>query len=401
MEKTKTLDNGLKIVAEERPDLQLVYIYLCIKVGSIFESENQHGLSHFIEHCIFAGTKNYPNEDAVWESIENIGGSANAYTSKDHTMIFCKLLPKYLENGIELLADLALNPKFEKNDIQREKKVLMSEILRTESNSSNRSLQQLIENLYPQHPIRHDILGDRKNVNSINEKLMREFHSEYYLPSNMVLGVIGNVRIDEISRIAARCFSVNKPYKPAKMPSYESLGKNTETENKSDNEQALVFAGFRTENCAHEDAPLIHLTSYAIGQMATFGLRNIIRFKKGLAYSISSGWNSYISGSYSFIAAKCNEKNMDTIIEQIHSFFNLFNKEMLNENTFTRIQNSYLGNYLQTRENPETWAKNLTYCSAYGAPLNGDEIVRSTTPQKINEIVQKYFKNYAIVKTKP
>lgn len=397
------LDNGLIVTTQNRPDISVCYIYLTIGCGSMYESEEENGLSHFVEHCLFSGTEKRPNEDAIWRCIEEIGGSMNAFTGKDSTSIFCRLIPKYIEQGIELISDIAINPKFTDANIKKEKDVILSELLKTSHNIIPESFRILLQKLFPKHPIRQDILGTKKTLSTFDCKSLANFHRKHYVPSNISLSVVGSVNHLKIVDLTKKYFNVHGKFKHQSFEKYVPLEKTSLHTSKSKNDQATIAVGFRTPNIFDKKSPLMHLMSYSLGEMATFGVRNIIRFREGLAYSVKSGWNGYVSGSYSSILVNSEGNKINEITDVIQDFLEVFCSEKLNEETFSRILNSFLGSYMSEKENPDIQAKHLGYCSLRNTPhlLNIEKELSEITPDTILDVANKYFKNYEIIKILP
>lgn len=375
------LQNGLKIVTHRRQDIGLVYIYLAIRVGSIYESENEKGISHFLEHSIFGGSQK-------WETIEAVGGTMNAFTSKDVTMVFCSVLSKYFETAVKLLSEIALSPQFDIEQVSKEKNVIQEEIAK--QTSIDKAYQSMIEELFPDHPVKYSVLG----TGDYKKEALQKFHSKHYMPGNMTIAVVGQTQHAEAVNIIEKYFH-NNQRNPIQMtfPDYQPL--NSSKKHKKKLESPVTIFGFRSPNIKSAESIVVDLIGYSLGEMATFGARNIVRFRSGLAYSVKSAKNGYISGS--FAALLVLGQKSENIIKEILSFLDIFRQNKLNTPTYQRIINSYLGQHYAQNEDPSSAAKRLAYCHLYDVEFLLDVEDKLPNPDQIQEAVDKYFGNYVIV----
>ena len=197
MYKCQTLENGLTIIGEEIPYLKSISLGIWVKAGSIIETKENSGVSHFIEHMLFKGTKNRSSKELARE-IDNLGGILNAFTSKECTCFYVKLLDEHIDIGIEVLSDMILNSCFDKKDIEKEKSVILEELKMYEDSPDDLSYDLLLENIYKDHSLGMNILGDRNTLKNFKRENILDYYNKYYVPNNSVISICGNFNFEEI-----------------------------------------------------------------------------------------------------------------------------------------------------------------------------------------------------------
>ena len=195
MYKCQTLKNGLTIIGEEIPYLKSISLGIWIKAGSVIETEENSGVSHFIEHMLFKGTKNRSAKDLARE-IDNLGGVINAFTSKEYTCFYVKLLDEHINIGIDVLSDMILNSSFDKKDIEKEKFVILEELKMYEDSPEDLAYDLLLENIYKNHNLGMNILGNRKTLKNFKRENILDYYNKYYIPNNSVISICGNFKFE-------------------------------------------------------------------------------------------------------------------------------------------------------------------------------------------------------------
>ena len=197
MYKIHTLKNGLTIIGEEIPYLKSISLGVWINAGSRIEDEKISGVSHFIEHMLFKGTKNRTSKEIASE-IDNLGGQINAFTSKECTCYYVKLLDSHIDIGIDILSDMILNPLFDKNDIEKERLVILEELKMYEDSPEDLAYDLLIENIYKGDPLGMNIIGTEESLKGIGREEIVDYFEKYYVPNNSVISVCGNFDFEEM-----------------------------------------------------------------------------------------------------------------------------------------------------------------------------------------------------------
>jgi len=191
------LNNGLRIVTEEVPFVHSVAVGIWVKAGSRNEDDFKHGISHFIEHLLFKGTEKRTAKQIAQE-FEAVGGSVNAFTTKEYTCYYAKVLDEHFDLAIDILADMFFNSKFDEQEIGKEKNVIIEEIKMYED-----SPDEIIHDLFAQtvlqnHPLGRPIVGTIESVNDITRQDILSYLTKYYTPANTVIAVAGNINHNQV-----------------------------------------------------------------------------------------------------------------------------------------------------------------------------------------------------------
>src|SRR3989442_9253079 len=196
------LGNGVVLIVQEQRASEVVALQLWMRVGGRDEAPDELGLSHYLEHMLFKGTPTRP-PGSIDALIEGLGGQSNAYTSYDYTHYDVVVPAEHLQSGVELLADIAVNASFEPSELDAERKVVLEEMRLTEDDPDRFMLRRLYELAYVPHPYGRPILGTPQLIGTLTRERLRAYYTKYYVPSDMVLVVVGAVR-PEAARRAGR-----------------------------------------------------------------------------------------------------------------------------------------------------------------------------------------------------
>jgi len=181
------------------PHTQAVSISFFIGVGSRYETEAEAGISHFIEHLCFKGTRKRPTARAISEAIEGVGGILNGGTDKELTVYWCKVAQSHLHLALDVLADVLLHSKLDPQEIERERQVIIEEINMSKDSPSQQVSMLIDELLWPNHPLGRDIAGSKESVVGITRDMMIDFLANQYLPNNTVVTIAGNIQHQEVT----------------------------------------------------------------------------------------------------------------------------------------------------------------------------------------------------------
>ena len=285
-----TLDNGLRVVTCEMPHTRSVSISIVIGVGSRYESADDAGISHLIEHLVFKGTNRRPTAMEISATIEGTGGVLNAGTEHELTVYWCKVAEPHLRESLDLLIDILRNSLFEPEAIEQERMVVAEELGMINDYPTNRMDSLLDEMLWPDHPLGRDIGGTKESINRISRNMMLEHMARYYNPLNIVISVAGNVCHDEVVQQLADLSHDWQAIDPPRwtpvthvqsVPQLRLEYRRTEQTNLS-----IAVPGFSLD---HPDQYALDLLSVVLGEGMSSRLFVEVREKRGLAYDVHSG----------------------------------------------------------------------------------------------------------------
>lgn len=320
MYKTHTLSNGLTIIGEEIPYLKSITLGVWVNAGSRIENEKLSGISHFIEHMLFKGTKNRTSKE-IASTVDNLGGQINAFTSKECTCYYVKLLDEHINIGIDILSDMFLNPLFDEGDIDKERQVIIEELKMYEDSPEDLVYDLLIEGIYRTDALGMNIIGTEESLYNMDRNTIKNYFEKYYVASNSVISISGNFKFEEMVEIIESKFK-DLPEgnvdieitEPEFHPCFISRNKDTEQVNLAISLKAIPLE-------CREDAYALSIVNNIFGGSISSRLFQNIRENKGLVYSIYSAPSLYRkSGELGIYASMSNEnlkKVYNLVLEEI------------------------------------------------------------------------------------
>jgi len=289
-----TLDNGVRIVVDSVNHVQSAAIGLWCRTGSAHEHENEAGITHLIEHMLFKGTPTRTSKE-IAEAIEGRGGALNAFTDKESTCYFCRVLADDIENGVDVLSDMMLNSLIDPEELEREEHVVLEEIKRSEDEPESHIHEVHIEHRWGEHPLGKPIIGTRESVESFRADHLRAYMDRRYRGSNVLLAVAGNVDTEKLIGWAnERLGGIMAGSDPISYP--KPVGTAATNEIAKEVEQVHFCIG--TDACAvtDDEVYVLRVMDALLGGGMSSRLFQEIREKRGLAYSVGSYSMNYTGG---------------------------------------------------------------------------------------------------------
>ncbi|TQR20968.1 M16 family metallopeptidase [Psychrobacillus vulpis] len=286
-----TCKNGLRIVSEHIPHVRSVAVGIWVQAGSRYELPEENGLTHFIEHMLFKGTATRSAKQ-IAEEFDRIGGNINAFTSKENTCYYAKVLDHHSKYAIEILADMFFNSLFDPTEIEKERQVVLEEINMVEDTPDDIVHEYLWRAMYENDPLGSPILGTEQTLNSFTRDSILMYMKKHYIPENVVVSVSGNIQdglleyietlFEQFEQSKGEVSSVNTP---TLKPIY--------TENFRETEQAHICLAFPGLSVKADNIYSLVVLNNILGGSMSSRLFQEIREDKGLAYSIYSYHSSY------------------------------------------------------------------------------------------------------------
>ena len=309
MVQVTTCQNGVRIVSEHIPHTRSISLGIWVDAGSRYELPEENGITHFIEHMLFKGTKNRTAKE-IAESFDRIGGEINAFTSKEHTCYYAKVLDHHVHIALDVLSDMFFNSTFAKDELEREKQVVLEEIYMSEDAPDDDVHEKLWEIMYPDDALGRPILGTEETLMSFTEQTIRHYMAKHYGPENVVISVAGNITeeiIAEITRLFGQYEASPEAVKPVlTYPAFSS----GEYVKERDTEQAHVAISFPAINIQDEKMYSFVALNNIIGGNMSSRLFQEVREERGLAYTIYSYHTSYVDvGAYT-IYGSASKQNL-------------------------------------------------------------------------------------------
>ncbi|CEQ12202.1 M16 family peptidase [[Clostridium] sordellii] len=394
MYKIHTLDNGLTIVGEEIPYLKSITLGVWVNAGSRIESEKLSGISHFIEHMLFKGTKNRTSKE-IASTIDNLGGQINAFTSKECTCYYVKLLDEHIDIGLDILSDMFLNPLFEKEDIEKERQVILEELKMYEDSPEDLVYDLLMEGVYKTDALGGNIIGTKESLDNMNREIISDYFKKYYVASNSVISISGNFKFEEIVKLIEEKFkNLNKGdvnieiTTPEFHPCFIAKNKDTEQVN-----LAISLKAIPLED--REDAYALSIINNIFGGSISSRLFQNIRENKGLVYSIYSAPSLYRkSGELGIYASMSNEnlkKVYNLVLEEIDNIReNHLTEEEIRESK-EQLKGSYILGLESTSSRMMSIGKSMLLTKKVKDPNDIIESINNIEKARIDLIIDKVF----------
>ena len=288
----RVMKNGLIVASEVMPHLRSVSLGVWVRCGSRIERDGNAGISHFIEHLLFKGTRKR-SAARIAEAIDSVGGQLDAFTEKEYVGFYAKVLDEHLPFAFDLLSDIVLNPSFPAAEMQRERQVIFEEINMVEDSPQDLIFDMYQQNFWKGHPLGRPISGTKQSVGRIARRDVREFFRRNYNASNMVIAVAGNIRHREVAELAERYFSSLEAGVAADPGAPPIARAGRVVRRKSNLEQTHICLGTVSPAVTSEERYCSHLLCYILGGGVSSRLFQNIREKRGLVYSIYSTLNLY------------------------------------------------------------------------------------------------------------
>jgi predicted Zn-dependent peptidase len=294
----ETLPNGLTLVTESMPEVRSVAVGVWLKRGSRHEADKVSGVSHFIEHMVFKGTKTRSAERIAAE-VDSIGGYMDAFTSKEYASFHLKVLDEHLPLAVEILGDIVLNPLFDPTEMAKEKKVIFEEINMVEDTPDDLVMELFAGAFWPGHPLGRPILGTKRTVGRFRRDDLASYFARVYHPANILIAAAGHLEHGALAALVGRPFAGLHRGATPRNPLPGARGKapaavtRTVTRSKKELEQVHVCLGARAYPQAHPDRYASYVLNTVLGGSMSSRLFQNVREKRGLVYSISSGVTAY------------------------------------------------------------------------------------------------------------
>lgn len=309
------LPNGVRIVTETMPHLRSITLGAWVATGSRNEEEDNHGISHFIEHLLFKGTENR-SAKAIAEEVDSVGGQLNAFTGKEYTCYYMKALDTHLDLSMDIIADMLLNSRFDPDDIAKEKGVVLEEYNMYADSPDELIHDMYVEQIWNGHPLGQNILGSLASIESFNYDMINDYRRQYYTPDNLVIAAAGNLTHDKVVALAERYFgkmtgtsAKRTVTRPTYIPSQANRTKDTE--------QSHICIGTPGVKHGADELYTVHILNNLLGGSMSSRLFQSIREDRGLAYSVYSYQSSYEDAGLLTVYAGTRPDNVDEVLHLI------------------------------------------------------------------------------------
>ncbi len=390
----KEFNNGLRLIVNRMEGLMSASIGVLVKTGSANESESENGISHFIEHVMFKGTEKRTAFD-ISDHIDRIGAQINAFTAKELTCYYTKSTGEHVKDALEVLSDIFFDSKFDSEELEKEKGVIIEEINMNEDTPEDICLDLLAQSYYGNEGLGKTILGPAKNIKRFTVNDVREYMSRYYTADNVVISMAGDVDVELSIKLVeeyfANRFSKKKSDKQAKtiFPEPKSLFKSKRIE------QSHIGFAMRGYEATDRLSDPSSIANTILGGGMSSRLFQKIREELGLCYSVYSYLSQYKDNGLLEIYAGVNTASRDLAVNAIVDEVRLLKKNGVTEQEFARGKEQFKSAFIFARESTAAqmllYGKRLMFLGEeYDYPERIREI-ESVTIKDVREAIDNSF----------
>jgi predicted Zn-dependent peptidase len=393
--KKYTCQNGVRVVLENIPTVRSVAIGVWIGTGSRNETLDNNGISHFLEHMFFKGTRTRSALE-IAEAFDSIGGQVNAFTSKEYTCYYAKVLDNHASFALEVLADMFFNSTFDEEELIKEKNVVYEEIKMYEDTPDDIVHDLLSKAIYENHSLGYPILGTEETLSTFSGQLLKEYVHNMYTPEQVVISIAGNIDetfIKEVDKF---------------FGSYEG-GKREEVENtpifhmnqiarKKDTEQAHLCLGFEGLQTGHDDIYSLIILNNILGGSMSSRLFQEVREKRGLSYSVFSYHSAFEDTGIVTVYGGTGAKQLDLLYETIQETLDVLKRDGITEKELLNSKEQLKGSLMLSLESTNSrMSRNGKNELVLGRHRSLDDMVEqidSVTKESVDLMANKIFTDH-------
>ncbi|MCL1936213.1 MAG: insulinase family protein [Defluviitaleaceae bacterium] len=352
-----TLKNGIRVILENIPYLRSVCLGIWVKNGSRHESVSTNGISHFMEHMLFKGTKTRTAKDIANE-MDSVGGQLNAFTSKEYTCYYTRTLDTHVSKGLDILSDMFFNSNFDNDEIEKERNVIIEEINMYEDTPEEVASDLLQHSVWQNYPLGFSILGTKKSISSFNSDTFKNFWKEKYTPKNIVIAVAGNFKKEEIVDMIKSHFEDFEIKGDVNTPK-DALYRPTVVTKEKDIEQIHLQLGFPSINLKDDNIYAMAALNTIFGGGMSSRLFQKIREENGLAYSVYSYNSSHEDVGLFSIYASLIKENVKDVLVYIFKEIQDLKIQRIDNIVLNRTKEQLKSNYILSLESSSSRMSNI------------------------------------------
>jgi predicted Zn-dependent peptidase len=396
MIRKQILPNGITLLTEAMPQVRSVSLGVWLRRGSRHEPASLNGVSHFIEHLVFKGTQTRTAREIAL-TVDSIGGQMDAFTSKEYTCFYAKVLDEHLPAAVDLVSDIVLRPLFDAAELERERKVICEEIRMVEDTAEELVYDLFSSHAYPAHPLGRPIQGTERTVGRMSRARVYDFFRGAYLPSNVLIVAAGNLEHRAVASSIARAFGSMEPRREAPrapQPVPRMRGGIVLREKRQLEQMHLLFGLPAFPESFAGRYPMFVLNAILGGTMSS-RLFQKIREERGLAYSVYSAVNAFQDTGLMMVYAATGPRTAGQVAELILAELADLRDRAPSDDEVRVAKEHLKGSLMLSLESTGSRMSNLARQEIYhGRQFGLDEILRSiasVTPDTIHAVARRLF----------
>jgi len=398
----RVLPNGLVVITETMSHVRSVSVGVWVRNGSRREVPEENGLAHFMEHMVFKGTERRSAESIARE-MDSVGGMLDAFTSKEQICFNAKVLDEHLPIAFDIIADLVLRPKFDSEDVKKERQVVLEEIKMDLDNPEYLLHEIFTRGFWPGHPLGRPILGTPETVRRFSRESLRKRFAHWFAPDRLVLTAAGNVTHEQVLALVDREFGSLQPAGASEEHAAPANHAPIHLETKRELEQVHVCIGVPSYPLAHERRFAVAVMNNLLGGGMSSRLFQNIREKLGLAYAVFSELTPYSDAGMMTVYAGTAKETVGQVIDLVIQEFHDLKEKLVSEEELLRAKNHLKGSLMLSLESTSSRMSNLARQELYfGRFYSLDEILQSistVTREEVQAQAHEFFQPRQIAVT--
>ena len=396
------LPNGLTVITEQMQHIRSASIGVWLQTGSRDEDPEWNGISHFIEHMVFKGTK-HRTAEAIARQVDSIGGNMDAFTAKECICFNVKVLDEHVPVALDIVSDLVLNPIFDASDIARERGVIMEEIKMDEDNPDYLVHEIFTQNFWKDHPLGKPILGTKETVKRFEREPVLDAYAHRFAPGNIIVSAAGNLDHDRFVELVRGHFQQMQPMTNGFHSSAPKISSRIVLRNKKALEQVQLCIGVPAYPIAHEKRHAGYVLNTLLGGGMSSRLFQNIRERQGLAYSIYSDLNPYRDTGCLAVYAGTSLASASKVVQSVVGEFRKLKTESVAEEELSRSKAQLKGSLMLSLESSTSRMSNLARQEMYfDRYYDLDELIErieAVTAEDLTSLANEFFKPESVAVT--
>ena len=396
------LPNGLTVITEQMQHIRSASIGVWLQTGSRDEDPEWNGISHFIEHMVFKGTKHRTAEE-IARQVDSIGGNMDAFTAKECICFNVKVLDEHVPFALDIVSDLVLNPIFDASDIARERGVIMEEIKMDEDNPDYLVHEIFTQNFWKDHPLGKPILGTKETVKRFEREPVLDAYAHRFAPGNIIVSAAGNLDHDRFVELVRGHFQQMQPMTNGFHSSAPKISSRIVLRNKKALEQVQLCIGVPAYPIAHEKRHAGYVLNTLLGGGMSSRLFQNIRERQGLAYSIYSDLNPYRDTGCLAVYAGTSLASASKVVQSVVGEFRKLKTESVAEEELSRSKAQLKGSLMLSLESSTSRMSNLARQEMYfDRYYDLDELIErieAVTAEDLTSLANEFFKPESVAVT--
>jgi predicted Zn-dependent peptidase len=398
----QVLPNGLVVITETMQHIRSVSVGIWVRNGSRREVPAENGLAHFLEHMVFKGTERRTAEEIAKE-MDSVGGMLDAFTSKEQICFNAKVLDEHLPIAFDVLADLVQRPKFDSEDVKKERQVVLEEIKMDLDNPEYLLHDIFTRGFWPNHALGRPILGTPETVRLFDREAVHRRFESWFAPDHILVTAAGNITHEQVRQLVEKEFGGLKPMGIRETDAVPSTGAPIHLEKKRDLEQVHLCIGVPSLPIAHERRFAVAVLNNLLGGGMSSRLFQKIREKHGLAYAVFSELTPYSDAGMFTVYAGTAKETIGQVLDMTVAEFRAMKESPVSEEELRRAKNHLKGSLMLSLESTSSRMSNLARQELYFHRFSSlDEILASieaVTREEVQALAREFFQPERIAVT--